>query len=229
MILYNLVLSSAFWNCCLRLNFGFFDCQGHEEFIESSGLSEVGPWRSINRNLSAVEICKVEGLDYATLPGSGDSCCKIKLRFVDPSSIGFGKAFKLTLPELIDFPDFVVEKTRYDAAIGRNWTHRDKCLVWWRNPNGEGGKWWEGRICSLKPKSQEFPDSPWERYAVCYTGDPDNHLHCPWELHDPDISWERPHIDDESRDKLLSFFAKLERPVNGDKVILSYTLIPLFV
>ncbi|XP_062143501.1 uncharacterized protein LOC133851186 isoform X2 [Alnus glutinosa] len=191
--------------------------QGHEEFIESSGFLEVGPWRSINRNLSAVEICKVEGLDYATLPGSGDSCCKIKLRFVDPSSIGFGKAFKLTLPELIDFPDFVVEKTRYDAAIGRNWTHRDKCLVWWRNPNGEGGKWWEGRIRSLKPKSQEFPDSPWERYAVCYTGDPDNHLHCPWELHDPDISWERPHIDDESRDKLLSFFAKLERPVNGDK------------
>lgn len=176
-----------------------------------------------------MEICKVEGLDYATLPGSGDSCCKIKLRFVDPSSIGFGKAFKLTLPELIDFPDFVVEKTRYDVAIGRNWTHRDKCLVWWRNPNGEGGKWWEGRICSLKPKSQEFPDSPWERYAVCYTGDPDNHLHCPWELHDPDISWERPHIDDESRDKLLSFFAKLERPVNGDKVILSYTLLSLFL
>lgn len=192
--------------------------QGHEEFLKSSGLMEVGPWRSINRNLNAVEICKVEGLDYATLPGSGDSCCKIKLRFVAPCSVGFGKTFKLTLPELIDFPDFVVEKTRYDAAIGRNWTHRDKCLVWWRNPNGEGGKWWEGRILSLKPKSQEFPDSPWERYAVCYRSDPkDNHVHCPWELHDPDISWERPHMDDESRDKVLSFFAKLEQPVNGNK------------
>ncbi|KAF5455370.1 hypothetical protein F2P56_024959 [Juglans regia] len=191
--------------------------QGHEEFIESSLLSEIGPWRSINRNLSAVEVCKVKGFDYATLPGSGDSCCKIKLEFSNPS-VGFGKAFELTLPELIDFPDFVVEKTRYDAAIRRNWTHRDKCLVWWRNPNGEGGKWWEGRILSSKPKSQEFPDSPWERYTVSYRSDPgDNHLHCPWELHDPDILWEHPHIDDESRDKLLSLFAKLERPVDGNK------------
>ncbi|XP_075639920.1 uncharacterized protein LOC142611701 isoform X1 [Castanea sativa] len=191
--------------------------QGHEEFLESSDPREVGNLRSRNRNLSAVEICRVEALDYGSQPGSGESCCKIKLRFVDRSSVGFDKTFKLVLPELIDFPDFVVEKTRYDAAIGRNWTHRDKCLVWWRNPNGEGGKWWEGRITFSKAKSEEFPDSPWERHAVCYRSDSGgNHLHCPWELHDPDNSWEHPHIDDNIRDKLLYYFAKLEQAGNKD-------------
>ncbi|KAH7578253.1 hypothetical protein JRO89_XS01G0359900 [Xanthoceras sorbifolium] len=186
--------------------------QGHYEFIESTGSREVGPWRSIKGDINAVEICKVENLAYATFPGSGDSCCKLTLTFIDPSSSVFDKAFKLTLPELIDFPDFIVEKTRYDAAISRNWTHRDKCLVWWRSENGEGGNWWEGRIVSSQAKSDEFPDSPWERYTVRYKNS-ENHLHSPWELHDPDISWEHPQIDLEIRDHLLSSFAKLEKSV----------------
>ncbi|CBI36946.3 unnamed protein product, partial [Vitis vinifera] len=185
--------------------------QGHQEYIEKLNLrSEVGPWRSPKTNIRAVEICSVEDLVYASLAGSGDSCCKITLKFTDPLSSVFGRTFKLTLPELINFSDFVVEKTRYDAAIGRNWTHRDKCLVWWRNGEDGGGSWWEGRILAVEAKSREFPDSPWERYVVKYKGDAENNLHSPWELHDPDIQWEQPQIDFEIRDKLLSSFAKLE-------------------
>ncbi|KAK9206990.1 hypothetical protein WN943_017273 [Citrus x changshan-huyou] len=187
--------------------------QGHQEFIESTGSQEVGPWWSINGYISAVETCKVVNLVYATFPGSGDSCCKITLKFVDPSSSVLGKAFKLTLPELRDFPDFVVEKTLYDAAISRNWTHRDKCQIWWRNANGEGGTWWKGRITKSQAKSEEFPNSPWDRYMVEYkTGD--SHLHSPWEMHDPNVMWEHPEIDSESRDKLLSSFNKLEQSVS---------------
>ena len=185
--------------------------QGHQEYIEKLNLrSEVGPWRSPKTNIRAVEICSVEDLVYASLAGSGDSCCKITLKFTDPLSSVFGRTFKLTLPELINFSDFVVEKTRYDAAIGRNWTHRDKCLVWWRNGEDGSGSWWEGRILAVEAKSREFPDSPWERYVVKYKGDAENNLHSPWELHDPDIQWEQPQIDFEIRDKLLSSFAKLE-------------------
>lgn len=187
--------------------------QGHQEFIESTGSQEVGPWWSINEYISAVETCKVVNLVYATFPGSGDSCCKITLKFVDPSSSVLGKAFKLTLPELRDFPDFVVEKTLYDAALSRNWTHRDKCQIWWRNENGEGGTWWKGRITKSQAKSEEFPNSPWDRYMVEYkTGD--SHLHSPWEMHDPNVTWEHPEIDSESRDKLLSSFNKLEQSVS---------------
>ncbi|KAJ8623351.1 hypothetical protein MRB53_031880 [Persea americana] len=190
--------------------------QGHQEYTEWNNSREVGPWRSLKGNIRDVEFCKVEGLDYSTLPGSGESCCKLTLKFIDPSSSVFGKTFKLTLPELIDFSDFLVERTRYDASVKRNWTHRDKCQVWWRNENEEGGSWWGGRILSVKPKSPEFPDSPWERYVIQYRSDAsEQHLHSPWELHDPDCGWEHPHIDEESKRKLLSSFAKMER--NGQK------------
>ncbi|CAK7348420.1 unnamed protein product [Dovyalis caffra] len=184
--------------------------QGHKEFIDLYNPREKGPWNSIKGNLSAVEICKVETLVYAIVPGSGDSCCKITLRFVDPSSVAFGKAFKLTLPELINFPDFVVEKTRYDASIKRDWTSGDRCEVWWRNENGEGGEWWEGNIVSMQAKSVDFPDSPWERYEIIYTSEPTLHKHSPWELRDLGIPWEHPYIDFNIRDKLLSYFTKLE-------------------
>ncbi|XVF22103.1 hypothetical protein REPUB_Repub12eG0145000 [Reevesia pubescens] len=182
--------------------------QGHEECIESGRLKGAGPWSS-RGYLNAVEICRVENLAYSHFPGSGESCCKITLRFVDDSSRAFDDAFMLTLPELIGFPDFLIEKTRYDAAIRREWTRRDKCLVWWKNDNEEGGSWWDGRIIASEAKSMDFPDSPWERYEVIYK-DGCKYQHSAWELHDPSFPWEHPHIDSEIRDNLLSSFAKLE-------------------
>ncbi|OMO82129.1 hypothetical protein COLO4_23236 [Corchorus olitorius] len=189
--------------------------QGHEECIESLRLKEPGPWSS-KGSLRAVEICRVVGLVYSNFPGSGESCCKLTLKFIDDSSCACGNSFSLTLPELINFPDFLIEKTRYDAAMSREWTRRDKCLVWWKNDNEEGGSWWEGRIVAAEPKSMDFPDSPWERYEVNYK-DGGRYRHSAWELHDPDLPWEHPHIDSEIRDRLLSSFSKLERSVSGNK------------
>ncbi|XP_073223301.1 uncharacterized protein [Cicer arietinum] len=184
--------------------------QGHEEYIQSYALSESGPWR-LFQGLRAIEICKVEELEYAELPGSGDSCCKLKLKFVDPSSYACGKSFKLTLPDLINFTDFVVEKTLYDAAMNRNWSSQEKCTVWWRNEDGKGGSWWDGQVVAVKAKSDEFPDSPWDRFQVQYDTDPtEDHRHSPWELNDPEIPWEHPHIDHEIRDKLLYYFTRLD-------------------
>ncbi|XP_031264460.1 PH-interacting protein [Pistacia vera] len=186
--------------------------QGHQEYIYYRNSKEVGPWATVKGNIRAVEFCKVEGLDYATTSGSGDSCCKMALKFIDPASSVFNKVFKLTLPEVTGFPDFLVERTRFDAATHRNWTCRDKCKVWWKNEGEEDGSWWDGRILSVKPKSSEFPDSPWERYTVQYKTEPtETHLHSPWELFDADTQWKQPHIDDDSRNKLLSAFAKLEQ------------------
>lgn len=134
------------------------------------------------------------------------------LKFVDPSSDVVGKSFNLTLPEVTGFPDFLVEKSRYDASVARNWTSRDKCQVWWKNEGEEDGSWWEGRILNVKPKSLEFPDSPWERYVVKYKDDPtETHHHSPWELYDTGTHWEQPHIDDDIGNKLIHAFAKLEQ------------------
>ncbi|XP_057956949.1 uncharacterized protein LOC131150327 [Malania oleifera] len=191
--------------------------QGHQEYLSFSRSSEVGPWRSMKENVQAVEFCKVEGLEYSTLPGSGESCCKMTLQFIDPTSSVFHRTFKLTLPEVTSFPDFLVERTRYDAAIQRNWRFRDRCQVWWKNEGEEDGSWWDGRILAVNHKSPEFPDSPWERYVIQYKSDPtETHRHSPWELFDSDTLWEPPRIDDDSRNKLLVSFSKIER--SGYKV-----------
>lgn len=180
--------------------------------------SEAGPsFKGVT--LRAVEICRVEGLKYATSAGSGESCCKLSLRFIDQSSTAFGKTYKLTLPELVNFPDFIVEKTCYDSSMMRNWTQRDKCYVWWRCDNDEGGSWWSGRIVSVGAKSSEFPDSPWERYCVLYESEAgEQHLHSPWELHDFDTPCERPQIDSIIKDRLLHHLEKLERSASKNQV-----------
>ncbi|XP_031400269.1 bromodomain and WD repeat-containing protein 3 [Punica granatum] len=186
--------------------------QGHQEFIESSGSSDKGPWR-VFKTLRAVEICRIVGFEYAASPGSGDSCCKLTLQFVDQASSVLGKSFKLTLPELVNFPDFLVEKTWYENSMSRKWIVGDKCQVWWREDTKAGGSWWEGEIVSSQAKSYEFPDSPWERYDVHYQEDAGSYHHSPWELHDPDVLRSQRLIDGDSKDILLSLLASLERSV----------------
>ncbi|XP_027118426.2 uncharacterized protein [Coffea arabica] len=184
--------------------------QGHQEYMKSVNSLEQPPWTRYGGNIRSVEVCLVEELDYSTIAGSGESGCRITLKFIDPSSEVNEHKFKLNLPELIDFPDFVVERTWYEASMNRNWTCRDKCLVWWRDESEEGGSWWDGRIISIKDKSSEFPDSPWERYVIKYkSASEDLHLHCPWEMHDPSRQCEHPCIDPEVRNKMLASVNRL--------------------
>ncbi|MCO5554971.1 hypothetical protein L7F22_008511 [Adiantum nelumboides] len=179
--------------------------QGHAEYLDMYKLDEAGPWILYGDDLHHIEICQVAGLEYAILQDSGETCCKFTLEFVDCTSRLQGKSFWLSLPELTNFPDFIVEKNRYDASVLRKWTNRDRCKVWWRSQNGQGGRWWEGRVINVKPKSVDFPESPWERFVVQYKSDPTNpYRHSPWELFDPtDCKWEQPHIDAQTRDRLL--------------------------
>ncbi|KAK1435898.1 hypothetical protein QVD17_01671 [Tagetes erecta] len=189
--------------------------QGHLDYISGNQLRDTGPWRTIKGGIIRdVEFCKVKDLEYSTHPGSGESCCKMTLQFEDPASDVVGKSFKMTLPEVTGFPDFLVERSRYDAAMERSWTLRDKCQVWWRNEGEDGGNWWEGRIVAVKPKSADFPDSPWERFSVHYKNDPTVLQHSPWELFDPNMIWEEPHIDDDVRNKLIRALSKLEQSGN---------------
>ncbi|KAH9617969.1 hypothetical protein KSS87_003832 [Heliosperma pusillum] len=195
--------------------------QGHQEYISYSESFVRSPWEVLKREIRAVEFCKVVELDYCHVAGSGDSCCKLTLKFIDDSSSVLGKTFKLSLPEVSGFPDFLVERTRYEAAIQRNWTTRDKCQVWWKNENEDDGSWWEGRIFAVKAKSPEFPDSPWERYLIKYKSEPtETHSHSPWELHDADgTQWEQPHLSNPTTNKLLTSLSKLLESGNKAKDI----------
>jgi PH-interacting protein len=194
--------------------------------------SDPCPWNRI-KGLKAVELCKIQGLDYSSYKGSGESCCKLSIEFIDHTSSGFGKTFMVTLPDL-SFPDFLVERTRYEASMDRNWTHRDKCKVWWRDEEQEGGNWWEGRIMAVKPKSPDFPESPWEKYGIQYKNDGSHHLHSPWELHDVGnlwVPWKHPHINIEIRDRLLSEMEKIQEMslTNQVKLLLFITFLLLFL
>ncbi|KAK4758713.1 hypothetical protein SAY87_020014 [Trapa incisa] len=186
--------------------------QGHQQFITTSNRdSEIGPW-TIFGHLRAVEICKIVDLEYAASPGSGESCCKLTLQFIDQASSACGKCFKMTLADM-NFPDFLIEKTWYDNSMSRDWFEGKKCLVWWRDENG-GGKWWEGFIEYSRARSPEFPSSPWERYKVIYLDDPEGeYFHGPWELHEPDLLRNQCQIDGDSRDKLLSLLSTLEQTI----------------
>lgn len=194
--------------------------QGHEEYLEHFGAPQPGPWVKYREAVRAVEVCLVAELKYIPRPGSGESCCEITLRFTDASCSVVGQEFRLILAEL-NFSDFIVERLQYEAAVGRSWTTRDKCHVWWRDENGQGGAWWDGRIVAIKDKSSDFPGSPWERYHVKYDDDNDNEkplLHCPWELHDAErLLCELPRICFESKEKILNSLTKLLRKASKDK------------
>lgn len=181
---------------------------------------EPGPWTKNAAVFRAVEFCLVENLNYATLPGSGESCCKVTLQFIDSTSPVFGQKFKLKLSELVNFPDFIIERSRYETAMERNWSYRDKCLVWWRDESDQGGRWWEGRVVSVKAKSDQFPDSPWERCGILYKDESEPHPHSPWELHDIDSSWEQPHIDLESKNRVLSSITELLHSASRNQVLI---------
>lgn len=167
-----------------------------------------------------MELCSVEGLEYSEMAGSGESCCKMTLRFVDSTSNVFRETFRLTLPEMTGFADFLVERSRFGASMQRNWTVRDKCRVWWTNEGEDGGSWWDGRVLSVKPRSPEFPDSPWERFFIQYKSDPaEKHYHSPWELFDAETQCEQPTIDEELRNKLIASIVKLEQSRNMAQVL----------
>lgn len=204
----------------------FNDVQGHQDYLELIGsLQQPGPWTRLRYGeaIRAVEVCVVEELKYTTHSGSGESCCEITLKFIDCFCSAVGQKFQLILPELDNFPDFIVERTLYNAAMERSWATRDKCLVWWRDESGQGGSWWGGRIIGIKDKSSNFPGSPWERYQVKYKNDDTDHrCHCPWELHDPDRSWEQPTIDFKSKEKILNSLNKLVQTASKDKVLLFF-------
>ncbi|KAG9156943.1 hypothetical protein Leryth_009002 [Lithospermum erythrorhizon] len=183
--------------------------QGHEEYLRNNDLLLRGPLAKYWTSTRVVELCLVEDLKYATHSGSGESCCEMTLKFIGSSSKVHGQKFLLTLPDLDDTPDFLVERGWYDASMERNWSSRDKCQVWWTNPGGRDGSWWKGRIQSVNDQSSEFLGSPWKIFSVQYKNDEEEFNHCPWELHDPAHLFEHSHIDRDRRKKMLSSFRKL--------------------
>jgi PH-interacting protein len=195
--------------------------QGHREYLEASKVKEKGPWKQYD--LRSVEFCRITNLDYHIEPGGGTSS-KLELEFIDMDSSACGCKFQLTWPELTDYPDFLVEKSRFDAAMAKGWVARDHCKVWWASEKGadDKGQWWDGRIKTIKAKSDDFPDSPWEKYIVTYRESAEPQAHSPWELFDRNCSipeWVVPQIEEDERDELLQAIYDIEEGLSDDEEV----------
>lgn len=205
----------CFWSPGIERDFGLLCVrQGHQEYLDETQQEQKVPWRTLKSPIRAVEFCRITQLDYSIVQETGRTCCDLTLKFTDANSRVVGKSFKLTLPELTNFPDFIVERSRYDGAMQKGWGPRDKCQVWWgSDESGSVGGWWDGRVVKTQVKSAEFPDSPWERLTVIYKLDSnDPARHSPWELFEPGNHWhDPPHIDDESKAQLLSAIHDVEK------------------
>lgn len=204
--------------------------QGHKEFLKKS-RNERGPWTKYR--LGPVEFCRIIGLNYSIDTGLGSTSCMIQLEFTDASSQAYRQSFTLTLPELTDHPDFIVEKSRYDASMAKGWVPRDHCKVWWANGVDYKGQWWDGRIKSIKLKSDSFPGSPWEKYLVSYKGAPEPTAHSPWELFDKYCQipgWSVPQIDEKLKEDLLNAVCSVEDTLYDDEVCtMGFFSVPLVV
>lgn len=193
--------------------------QGHQDFLEESHMDEKGPWKTCARfPVRAVEYCRIEGLEYIMDHESGKVSCKLVLEFTDHNSRLVGKTFKLTLPELTNYPDFLVERSRFDASLRREWSPRDHCQVWWaseEDDGGKGGSWWDGRIKQIKAKSKQFPDSPWEMYHVTYKVESSEATaHSPWELFDKEYKikgCELPSINKSIKEGILDVLHSIDK------------------
>ncbi|KAH7296782.1 hypothetical protein KP509_26G038600 [Ceratopteris richardii] len=192
--------------------------QGQDEFPKLHRLEDKGPPKSLRCHLRAVELCEIVGIEYKTISGFSGVSCKLTLKLIDEECEAMGKTFRLSLPELIDFPDFLIDKSRYDASLKRNWRKRDRCKVWWRLKTGDDDEdekteaWFYGRVVGVEPKSSEFPDSPWDSCLVQYKGDSSGpHRHSPWELFDVDNVETIPSsMDEAARVHILSSIEEIE-------------------
>lgn len=207
--------------------------------VFSEATNFQGPWETAPGVIRAVELCRVEQLDYKLHPKSKETYCELVMEFIDSDCDVYGVTFKVNLPILKNCPDFIVERKRYDTAMAKTWSVRDHCQVWWAvadveaeaDGNGNGkGAWWIGRIKGIKAKSSLFPDSPWEKYEVQYrsTGQKDMDMdniqnHSPWELYEVGQTFcdVRPQLDERTRTTLLEALRKLEFDHEESVVIFS--------
>lgn len=192
--------------------------QGQDEFPKLSRLEDKGAPKGLRSQLGAVELCEVVSIEYKNLSGFSGVSCNLTLRLIGEGCEALGRTFRLSLPELTDFPDFLIDRSRYEASLRRNWTKRDRCKVWWRlnmvDENGEEktGQWFFGRVVAVETKSSQFPGSPWDACVVQYIGDSTGpHRHSPWELFDVDsIEIVPSHMNEATRIQILSTIEDIE-------------------
>ncbi|KAK9831147.1 hypothetical protein WJX74_004971 [Apatococcus lobatus] len=184
--------------------------EGHRRLLQKLGSDTARPWESVSGDeeghsaprqiLKPAEPANVVGVDYF-IANEQQTWMRLKLALDDESSPLHGKEFTVDLPSPeTDFGDFVILRSRWDAAMQQHWRVGNMCQV----PYTEDGRSWSmgtGRIVADRaaesPTSLEaeeanpwVSDHLWERFTIDWQADDldtaeEQGHHSHWELFPP--------------------------------------------
>ncbi|XP_063299084.1 PH-interacting protein isoform X1 [Pelobates fuscus] len=152
--------------------------QGHEAYVEMAKKNKIyrinakkQPWHKME--LREQELMKIVGIKYEV--GLPTLCC-LKLAFLDPDTGKLtGGAFTMKYHDMPDVIDFLVLRQQFDEARRRQWRIGDR----FRSVIDDA--WWFGTIESQEPLQQDYPDSLFQCYNVCWDNG-DTEKMSPWDM-----------------------------------------------
>uniref|UniRef100_A0A3B4Y640 Bromodomain and WD repeat domain containing 3 n=1 Tax=Seriola lalandi dorsalis TaxID=1841481 RepID=A0A3B4Y640_SERLL len=137
--------------------------QGHQAYVRAVRRAKAysinpqkQPWNRLN--LRDQESVKVVGIKYEVGP---PTLCCLKLSFLDPVSGKMtNESFSLKYHDMPDVIDFLVLQQFYNEAKEHNWQPgmRFRSII--------DDAWWFGSVEDQEPLQPEYPDSPFQCYAV---------------------------------------------------------------
>ncbi|KAG8444855.1 hypothetical protein GDO86_009854 [Hymenochirus boettgeri] len=152
--------------------------QGHEAYVEMAKKNKIyrinakkQPWHKME--LREQELMKIVGIKYeAGLP----TLCCLKLAFLDPDTGKLtGGAFTMKYHDMPDVIDFLILRQQFDEARRRQWSIGDR----FRSVIDDA--WWFGTIESQEPLQQDYSDSLFQCYNVCWDNG-DTEKMSPWDM-----------------------------------------------
>uniref|UniRef100_G1K3G9 Mitochondrial inner membrane protease ATP23 homolog n=1 Tax=Xenopus tropicalis TaxID=8364 RepID=G1K3G9_XENTR len=152
--------------------------QGHEAYVEMAKKNKIyrinpkkQPWHKME--LREQELMKIVGIKYEV--GLPTLCC-LKLAFLDSDTGKLtGGAFTMKYHDMPDVIDFLVLRQQFDEARRRQWSIGDR----FRSVIDDA--WWFGTIESQEPLHQDYPDSLFQCYNVCWDNG-DTEKMSPWDM-----------------------------------------------
>ena len=81
--------------------------------------------------------------------GTDATIVQVSLELSDPTALDVGLSFSVDiLPPSSGQPEFVILRSRFEAAVVEKWSIGDACVAYWQtgSADGYGGEWWRGKV-----------------------------------------------------------------------------------
>ena len=132
--------------------------QGHAAVLEDTQDQRPPPWETVprGRTMRSIESCRIIAMHYIIInddDGSSDATAvQVTLQLSDPTSALYGHSFSVDiLPPSSGQAEFVILKSRFEAAVAVAWRVGEQCVAYWQTGvtagvDTTGGEWWRGTI-----------------------------------------------------------------------------------